>query len=69
MFIISGSGEDVRKYVTGPPGPPGPPGASGRGSSRLNTQEVAERVVSMMSGERFQRNTCCFFIKCVLCSL
>lgn len=51
MFIIFGSGEDVRKYIAGPPGPPGPPGAPGRGSSRFSTQEVAERVFSMMSGE------------------
>lgn len=51
MFIIFGSGEDVRKYLAGPPGPPGPPGASSHSSSRFSTQEVAERVVSMMSGE------------------
>lgn len=41
----------MRKYVTGPPGLPGPPGAPGQGSSGFSMQEVAERVLSMMSGE------------------
>lgn len=56
----------MRRYVSGPPGPPGPPGAStpsgppgppgppgapGHGSYRFNTQEVAERVLSLMNGE------------------
>lgn len=55
-----GSGEDVRKYVAGPPGQPGPPGAPGRGSSRVSVQEVAERVLSMMSGECLRSNYCTF---------
>lgn len=41
----------MRKYVIGPPGLPGPPGAPGQGSARFSTEEVAERVLSMMSGE------------------
>lgn len=45
------SGEDVQRYVAGPPGPPGPPGAPGFGSYGVNTQEVAERVLSLMNGE------------------
>lgn len=44
-------GEDVRRYVAGPPGPPGPAGAPGRGSNRFNIQEVAERVLRLMNGE------------------
>lgn len=63
-----GPGEDVRKYVAGPPGLPGPPGAPGRGSSRFNVQEVAERVLSMMSG-KCRRSTYCTFDKHVLCPL
>lgn len=43
-------GEDVRRYVSGPPGPPGPAGPPGRGSGRLSNQEVAERVLSLMNG-------------------
>lgn len=62
-----GPGEDVRKYVAGPPGLPGPPGAPGRGSSRFNVQEVAERVLSMMSGEWWSNY--CTFNKYVLCPL
>lgn len=63
-----GPGEDVRKYVAGPPGPPGLPGAPGHGSSRFNVQEVAERVLSMMSGECLRSNYCTFN-KYVLCPL
>lgn len=63
-----GSGEDVRKYVAGPPGLPGPPGAPGRGISRFNVEEVAERVLSMMSGE-YLKSTYCTFNKYVLCPL
>lgn len=43
-------GEDVRRYISGPPGPPGPPGAPSRGSGRPSNQEVAERVLSLMNG-------------------
>lgn len=41
------SGEDVRRYVVGPPGPPGSPGIS---SSTFNTQEVANYAMRMMNG-------------------
>ncbi|KAM7418398.1 hypothetical protein PAMA_015835 [Pampus argenteus] len=42
--------EDVRRYITGPPGPPGPPASPGRSSNYgFNTQEVAERVLSLLS--------------------
>lgn len=44
-------GEDVRRYIAGPPGPPGPPGYPGYSSYTFNMQEVAERVLSLMSGE------------------
>lgn len=49
-------GEDIRRYVAGPPGPPGAPGppgsgASGHGGYTFNTQEVAERVLTLMNGE------------------
>ena len=40
------SGEDVRRYVAGPPGPPGPPGGE-----IFNIQQVAEQVLSLMNGE------------------
>lgn len=40
----------MRRYIAGPPGPQGPPGAPGYGSYSFNTQEVAERVLSLMSG-------------------
>ena len=49
-------GEEVRRHVAGPPGPPGPPGlpgAPGLGSFKFNTQEVAERVLSLMNGESY----------------
>ena len=50
----------MRRYVSGPPGPPGPPGlpgasgASGHGGYTFNTQEVAERVLSLMNGECYR---------------
>lgn len=47
-------GEDVRRYVGGTPGPPGPPGAPGLGSNRFNTQEVADRVLTLMNGECYR---------------
>lgn len=46
-------GEDVRAYITGPPGPPGPPGGPGYGGYPFNTQDLAERVYSLMNGEDF----------------
>lgn len=49
-------GEDVRRYVAGPPGPPGPPGDLGLGSPSFNTQEVAERVLSFLAGEEGYRS-------------
>lgn len=47
---FSCAGEDVRRYVAGPPGPPGPPGTPGIGSYILNTHEVAEHVLNLMNG-------------------
>lgn len=41
----------MRRYVAGTPGPPGPPGAPGQGSYGINTQEVAERVLTLLNGE------------------
>lgn len=46
-------GEDVRAYIAGPPGPPGPPGGPGFGVYPFNTQDLAERVYSLMNGEGF----------------
>lgn len=55
QFLTSGPslcpGEDVRAYIAGPPGPPGPPGGPGFGGYPFNTQELAERVFSLMNGE------------------
>ena len=48
-------GEDVRRYVSGPPGPPGPPGDTDHGSYRINTQEVANRVLSLMNGKSYRK--------------
>lgn len=45
----------MRRYVSGPPGPPGPPGATDQGSYRINTQEVADRVLSLMNGKCYRR--------------
>ncbi len=44
----------MRRYVAGSPGPPGPPGGPGVGSYTFNTQEVAERVLSLMNGECYK---------------
>ncbi|TNN77878.1 hypothetical protein EYF80_011935 [Liparis tanakae] len=41
--------EDVRRYLAGTAGPPGPPGAPGLGSNGFNPQEVADRVLTLMS--------------------
>lgn len=49
-MLLFCKGEEVRRYISGPPGPPGPPGAPGRGNGRLSNQEVAERVLNLMSG-------------------
>lgn len=44
------AGDDVKRYVAGPPGPPGPAGAPGHGAYRFGMQEVAERALSLMKG-------------------
>lgn len=41
------SGEDVRRYVIGPPGSPGSPGIS---ASTFSAQEVANYAIRMMNG-------------------
>ena len=56
----------MRRYVSGPPGPPGPPGGTDHGSYRINTQEVADRVLSLMSGKCYRR-TIRLTINKVLC--
>lgn len=37
--------------TAGTAGPPGPPGAPGLGSDGFNTQDVADRVLTLMNGE------------------
>lgn len=50
---LIGSGDDVRRYVMGPPGPPGPAGPAARGGSTANydPQEVATYVFRIMNGK------------------
>jgi len=49
------SGEDVRRYVVGPPGPPGSPGIS---ASTFNAQEVANYAIRIMNGVSSTRILC-----------
>lgn len=44
-------GEEVRRFITGPPGPSGPPGAPGSGVYDFNPHEVAGRVLDLLNGE------------------
>lgn len=44
----------MRRYVSGPPGPPGPPAAPSHDNSGFNPEEVAERVLRLMTGECYR---------------
>lgn len=47
-------GDDVRRYLSGPPGPqgpPGPPGASGGLSGTYRVEEIATYVFNIMNGK------------------
>lgn len=53
LSVVICSGDDVRRYMSGPPGPqgpPGPPGASGGISGTYNIQEIATYVFNIMNG-------------------
>lgn len=53
-------GEDVRRYLTGPPGPQGPPGqpgTSGGHSVSYNYEDIATYVIKVLNGERRVQKT------------
>lgn len=57
MLCLFCEGEDIRRYISGPPGPPGPAGPPSRGNGRPSNQEVAERVLSLMNGTGYRRTS------------
>lgn len=47
-FFYACLGDDVRRYVIGPPGPPGPSGSVNL--ANFDVQEVANYVLRIMNG-------------------
>lgn len=53
-------GEDVRRYLSGPPGPQGPPGAPGTSvgiSASYSVDEIATYVFNIMNSEHKWRQS------------
>lgn len=54
VFSLCELGEEVRRYLSGPPGPQGPPGPPGTSvgiSASYSVDEIATYVFSMMNSE------------------
>lgn len=60
MSLCCDLGDDVRRYLSGPPGPQGPPGLPGTSvgiSASYSVEEIATYVFNIMNGKHRSQKT------------